>query len=102
MGTEYCMGKHGDAITPQGIGISFMAYEMSGMFDVYMDLPKTQVDMDAWDEAARVNLWEKIDPVKLYKIGLNIMDIARRHIDEEEFKNIRRDLANCLDYLVTN
>ena len=62
MGTEYCLGKHGAENTPQGLGVSLMAYEMSGCFDVYVDLPKSSVGMDDWDDAARVNIWDKIDP----------------------------------------
>lgn len=79
MGTEYCLGKHGTADTPQGLGISIMAYEMSGEFAVYLDLPKELVDVDAWDDAARVNVWEKVDPDDLLRIGLNIVRIAKQH-----------------------
>jgi hypothetical protein len=83
MGTEYCLGNHGDEDTPQGIGISLMAYEMSGTFDVYVDLPKEKVDLDAWDNAARIDVWEKIDPSKLLKIGKNFIRIAQQHMGEE-------------------
>jgi hypothetical protein len=82
MGTEYCLGKHGEVPTPAGNGISLMAYEMSGTFDVYVDIPREKVDMEAWDNAARVNLWEKIDPADLFNIGLNIMQIAKRHLEQ--------------------
>ena len=84
MGTEYCLGKHGTAMTPAGPGISLMAYEMSGRLDVYVDLPKELVDMDAWTDAARVDLWKDVDPIDLFKIGQNIMAVARQHMTPEE------------------
>ena len=119
MGTEYCLGKHGKEKTPQGDGIHLMAYEMSGEFDVYIDLPKERVDMDAWDDAsknaesdrsrpssisgcaARVNLWEHVDPIKLFEIGLNIITIASLNAEGDkrtgDRKMIRAKMAEWLD-----
>ena|SRR5579859_584144 len=89
MGTEYCLGKHGKEITPQGEGICLMAYEMSGTLDVYVDLPKGQVDMDAWENAARVNLWKKVDPADLFTIGLSVMHVTSQHMTKEEISKLK-------------
>jgi len=79
MGSEYCLGNHGDAETPQGPGVSLMGYEMSGLFDVYIDLPREFIDLDAWENAARVSIWKDLDPDELYRIGSNICRIAEYH-----------------------
>lgn len=88
MGTEYCLGCHGKAMTPQGVGVSLMAYEMSGALDVYADMPKEKVDVEAWEDAARINLWEKVNPSELFRIGLNIIQIAKQHMSDEEARII--------------
>ncbi len=84
MGTEYCLGMHGDVKTPSGNGIAIMAYEMSGNFDVYVDLPKEKVDIDAWNNAARVDIWEDIDPQKLFSIGCKVIDVAKKQMDHDD------------------
>jgi len=84
MGSEYCLGTHGEIETPQGLGVKLMAYEMSGAFDVFIDLPKESVELDAWENAVRVNLWDNIDPIALYKIGMNIKRIASYHMLEQD------------------
>ena len=81
MGTEYRLGCHGDEETVSGAGTTLMAYEMSGVFDVYADVPKERVDIDAWDTCARVDLWNKVDPVDLLSMGINIVKIATFAID---------------------
>jgi hypothetical protein len=88
MGSEYTLGKHETNVeTPTGFGISLMAYEMSGTFDVYADLPKDRVDVDAWENAARVDLWKDLDPESLFLIGYNIMRTASYHIlDADKLK----------------
>lgn len=82
MGTEYTLGKHDiEEETVNGDGIHLQAYEMSGLFDVYIDIPKDRVDMDAWDSCARVNLWNEVTPEELFNIGINIVRIAKQELD---------------------
>jgi hypothetical protein len=91
MGTEYTLGVHGSCDTPQGKGVRLLAYEMSGLLDVYVDVPKDQVDIDAWEDAARVVLWNNVEPKDLLRMGLNFIKIACRNMSEED------RASNCLE-----
>ena len=77
MGTEYTLAKfdHPD----YNNGFQLLAYEMSGCFDIYSDVPKKRVDMDAWENEARVDFDYNITPDRLLEIGLNICKIAREN-----------------------
>jgi hypothetical protein len=79
MGTEYVLGRHDPVETVNGDGICLMAYEMSGLLDLYVDLPKDRVDVEAWPDCARVDLWNGVTPEELLKIGLEITKVAKFH-----------------------
>ncbi len=42
------------------------------------------MDLNAWDNAARVDLWNKIDPADLFEIGLNIVRVAACNLSRVE------------------
>jgi len=84
MGTEYILGCVGNEDMPDGKGVALKAYEMSGEFDVYALVPQERIDMEAWPNAAHVNLWDDIEPSKLFQIGLNIMEVASQWMDKKE------------------
>jgi hypothetical protein len=39
--------------------------------------------MDAWDNTARVDIWEKVEPNDLLRMGLNFVRVAKQHGAEE-------------------
>lgn len=85
MGTEYTLGKHDEVMTVNGQGIHLQAYEMSGLFDVYTDIPKDRVDLEAWEDCARVDLWKNVTPDELLKIGSRIIEIAKQELHKYDW-----------------
>jgi hypothetical protein len=107
MGSEYRLGTHDEAKTPSGPGISLMVYEMSGSYDVYVDLPIERVDMDAWpadvdcDASARVDLWNDVDPIDLFAIGLQTLAVASYHIPAEELTALKQNAIEAIAKLTS-
>ena len=53
-------------------------------------MPKKLVDMDAWNDAARVDLWKEVDPVHLFRMGQEFIRVASQQLSEHEISDLKK------------